>query len=142
MNGWTDRDILEGVKVLIDELNDLEGDALVLVEGKKDLLALEAVGVKVPGMALNKGMELYDLLEHISPTDANGRAEKGQKLIVILTDWDRKGGQLASRIGKACAHLGIPHDTEFRRKLVHLTGRYIRTVESLSSLMERLEGGG
>ncbi len=142
MDGWTDRDILEGVKALIEELNDLEGDVLVLVEGKKDLLALEAVGVKVPGIALNKGMELFDLLESLSPTDAHGKAEKGKKLIVIMTDWDRKGGQLASRIGKACAHLGIPHDTEFRRKLVHLTGRYIRTVESLGSLMDRLDGGG
>jgi len=140
MNGWTDRDILDGVKDLIDELNDMEGDALVLVEGKKDLLALEAVGVRVPAVALNQGKELFDLLDSISRSDANGRMEKGQRLLVILTDWDRKGGQLASRIGKACTHLGIPHDTDIRRRLVHLTGRYIRTVESLGSLMERLEG--
>jgi dTMP kinase len=139
MDGWTDRDILEGVKTLIDELNDMEGDPLVLVEGKKDLMALGAIGVKVPAMALNQGMELFDLLDSISPTDTVPRSKKDQKRIVILTDWDRKGGQLASRIGKACSHLGIPHDTEIRRKLAQLTGKYIRTVESLGSLMERLE---
>ena len=141
MDGWTDRDILEGLRSWVEDVNDLDGEALILVEGKRDLASLEAIGVHVPAIALNQGMELYDLLDSLTRPRADGDKKESKVRIIVLTDWDRKGGQLSSRVSKACAHLGIPYDTELRRRLVHMTGRYIRTVESLDSIIERLEGG-
>jgi 5S rRNA maturation endonuclease (ribonuclease M5) len=140
MDGWTDREVLEGVIALLQALNELDGDAVVLVEGKKDVSALRSLGVKAPIEALNQGMELYDLLMSITGMEGDVLKLECKRTVVVMTDWDRKGGLLASRVRKACARLGILCDTEPRRKLVHLTGRFIRTVESLPSLVERLGG--
>lgn len=64
-------------------------------------------------------------------------ANPSLKGFILLTDWDRKGGQLARRLreaGKAC---GLKADSEFRRRLAFYTGSQIRCVEDLPGFFKR-----
>jgi len=54
---------------------------------------------------------------------------------VILTDWDRTGGRIASKLKEGCKNLGLQYDIDKRRELARLTGKWIRDVESVDALI-------
>jgi len=74
-----------------------------------------------------------------APTVSSNDAQTNSVLkgFILLTDWDRKGGQLARRLreaGKAC---GLKADSEYRRRLAFFTGSQIRCVEDLPGFLKR-----
>ncbi|NYB51241.1 MAG: hypothetical protein HVN35_01565 [Methanobacteriaceae archaeon] len=102
----------------------------VLIEGKKDEKALKELGVngnfiKVSG----SGLKLFEIAEvaALSPR------------VVILTDFDRKGNQLAKRLSEDIQSLGSHPDLRFRRIIMGITRRFIKDIESLPRHMEQLE---
>lgn len=121
----------------LEELNDRAPDAVIVVEGPKDERALLRLGVIVPIAVLNQGKGIGDALASIAGSNDSKGAP--HRTVIILTDWDRKGGQLANRIMKACLNLNIPFDNDARRKLAFLTGKWIRDVESLDTLVMKLD---
>ena len=60
------------------------------------------------------------------------------KDIVILTDWDRKGGLTARKIIENLKAYGIIPDTHIRSKLRSLVKKRIKDVESLSNYVDKL----
>jgi 5S rRNA maturation endonuclease (ribonuclease M5) len=119
----------------VDELNEHVDDILIVVEGKKDIAALTNIGVTANMVHMNKGMSILTFLEKLS-SNARPFEDIGHfKILVIMTDWDRTGGRLASKLKEGCKNLGIHCDLDRRRELAQLTGKWIRDVESVDSLI-------
>jgi len=133
----TKGDLSDELGEWVEDLNLLGEGSLVVVEGKKDEKTLKNIGVGLPIVHLNKGMSILNFLESIklrhSPFDGLPKISR----IVIMTDWDRTGNRLSSRMFEGCSIVGMGSDLEMRRRLISLTGKYIKTVESLDSLMNR-----
>lgn len=110
--------ILEYVDNLIEENNDLP----IIVEGKKDEIALRRLGAKGDILRLNRGMTLTEFCDFII---------KKYKKVILLLDWDKKGNLLLNQIEAILKSNGIDCDVTFRRKIISLVGNSIRSVEEI-----------
>ena len=102
----------------------------VIVEGKKDAVALKKLGLEGDIIILHSGKNLYDFCEDIM--------ERFPR-IVILLDWDTKGENLYKAIGKNLSG----HWEEFsvfRDVIKILCQKDIKDVEGIPKLLVRLEG--
>ena len=133
------REMMEAVLEWTDSVNSYPGEALLLVEGKKDLSALGELGIVQEILIMNKGVNLFDLISSISTGDLRDTRSPFEGTVIILTDWDRKGGMLASRLKKACLHLDVSFDLDLRREIASLTGKWIRDIESLPAFLSHLD---
>jgi 5S rRNA maturation endonuclease (ribonuclease M5) len=102
-----------------------------LIEGQKDEEALKELGVngsfiKVSG----SGLKLFEIAE--IATQLSSR-------VIILTDFDRKGNQLAKRLSEDIQSLGSHPDLRFRRTIMGITRRFIKDIESLPRHLEQQE---
>lgn len=103
----------------------------ILIEGKKDENALKKLGIngtfiKVSG----SGLKLFEIAE---------KSVKSSSKVIILTDFDKKGEQLAKRLAEDIQSLGSYPNLEFRRKIMGITRKFIKDIESLPRHMEQLE---
>ncbi|MDR0523797.1 MAG: Toprim subdomain protein [Candidatus Methanoplasma sp.] len=126
-----DEDTLMGIQQALDELYAMAADHAILVEGRKDRASLNRLGIDG---------EIIEI-QGLGPLRAVERVEAGARRAVILTDWDRKGGIIASDLAGRLSALGIPFDASVRARLSALSKRHIKDVESLWSLVERLTLG-
>jgi 5S rRNA maturation endonuclease (ribonuclease M5) len=117
-----------------EELEELkyygEQGVPILIEGRKDEEALKELGVegefiKVSGSPQN----LFEIAEI---------AAKSSK-VIILTDFDKKGNQLANRLSRDIQSLGSNPDMQIRRRIMGMTRKYIKDIQSLPKHVSRLE---
>ena len=135
----SDMEMREAIQDWIESVNSYPEECIILVEGIKDLTALKESGVTKKVLFINKGMNIFDLIESIRSGAILENDEHFNGVVIILTDWDRKGGMLATRLRKACLHLDVRFDLEIRRELASLTGKWIKDVESISSFLSHLQ---
>jgi len=126
------KEMVEETEYAIARLQELNRVMPVLVEGEKDVHALRSLGLTGEILTVNAGNSLVDLCDRIAEHYAN---------IIILTDWDKRGGRLAAVIRKNLA--GRTNClTEFRALLAHYT--MVKDVEGLPSFLhsihKRLKG--
>lgn len=100
-------------------------DVLVIVEGKNDKKALTELGFKKV-ITLNKA--LYQIIESIN-----------EKRVVILTDLDKKGKELYSRLAKDLQMRGVVVDNNLRGLLFKTD---LRQIEGLGSYLEKFNQNG
>ncbi len=131
---------MEDLGLWLQELNDLD-EPTVLVEGIRDVKSLRRAGVAARIEHINRGLPLLDFLTDLRNGKGPFEGKEPVRMAVILMDWDRKGGHLARVLKDLCRDIDLPSDLQFRRRLVSITGRWIRDVESLGKLYERLVGG-
>lgn len=117
---------IEAIEKVLDGLASLPRDVLVVVEGRRDVEALRSLGVECDVRALNEGEPLVNFTDSIV-----GRHPK----VVLLTDWDRKGGHLA-RLLLDLFGARIPVDAEPRRLLARWCA--VKAVEELPSYLANL----
>ncbi|MBN2454612.1 toprim domain-containing protein [Candidatus Woesearchaeota archaeon] len=103
---------------LIEQINN-SGKAIV-VEGKKDLAALQRLGVKNRIFMINK--PLFALSEEIAAQT---------KDIIILTDLDKKGKELYGRLSTQLQRLGVRIDSKYREFL--FKNSKVRQIEGLNN---------
>ncbi|MFO8052293.1 MAG: hypothetical protein R6V01_11450 [Thermoplasmatota archaeon] len=132
--GQENEEALENIDTWIEDMLREFSDWLIIVEGIKDVLALDNLGVDLPVVHLNKGLSNLDLLEKLWRAEGDFRRFKYIEGLVILTDWDRTGGRLARSLGDKCLSLGIPYDMTMRKRLAMICGKWIKDVESLDTL--------
>jgi 5S rRNA maturation endonuclease (ribonuclease M5) len=125
------REVLEELTWLLEELRDRPANQVILVEGLKDRAALTVLGV---------GGEVWQVQGPNSIFSTAERLAKENKEAVILTDWDRKGGQLAHLLRSSMNANGIRFDENIRMKLVILVKKDIKDIESLPAFYSRLVG--
>ncbi len=85
-------------------ISEREGTVIV-VEGKRDAQKLQKLGIK--NIYQIKGKRFYDILEDL----------ENSSYVVILTDLDKQGEKMFSRLKYILEREGIPTDGRFRQML-------------------------
>lgn len=92
----------------------------VLVEGLRDEVALRRLGVQGEILVYNRGSGMIALADRL----------RGREGVVVLFDWDRKGGQL-TRLLKGQLAGSIRLELELRKELAQVS--QVSCVEDLPS---------
>ena len=121
---------LEELENLIDELILENSETPVIVEGRKDERTLRRLGLEGPILRLNKGVSVFSTCEEVS---------KKHNKVILLTDWDRRGGHLAKLLREGLEANGVKYDDDIRARIAVLTKKDIKDVESLARHLNRLK---
>lgn len=120
---------LERIEELLSELSEYsERGAVIIVEGKRDILSIKRLGIK-GNFELATRHSLFNFSERI--------AKKGCQ-VVILTDWDRRGDLLAAKLSEYFGNFGIKPELQIRNKLKLITQKEIKDIESLYTYVSKL----
>ena len=120
---------LEALEELLAALIEASGQgAVTIVEGRRDELALRALGLVGPVIMASRRSAL-DLAED---------AARNYREIILLTDWDRKGDEMARIIEQHLRSVGSRPDGEIRSRIKKLVRKEIKDVESLHHYVERM----
>jgi 5S rRNA maturation endonuclease (ribonuclease M5) len=113
------------IRKFIESLNhECNGGAIVIVEGKKDGIALREVGFKGEILVYNNFKGIINFVDYVS--------RKGRKVILLL-DRDRRGRTLTSKILKKLELL-CPHDgLYYKKRFVKITHGKIMCIENISN---------
>ncbi|MBU1159313.1 MAG: toprim domain-containing protein [Candidatus Thermoplasmatota archaeon] len=125
----TAQERLEKILELASELEHESATKPIIVEGLKDVEALKKMGVRNNVTSLSKGLSIIRFCEDVS---------RQFRSVVVLTDWDRKGGKLARMLKDAFETNGVKVDLDLRAKLVILSKKEIKDIEGLPAFVERL----
>ncbi len=125
-----DAERLELLESLIDELNELVGRCIILVEGVNDVTSLREAGVEG---------EFHCVQSSGGPVRAAEHVWRSGKEAVILTDWDRRGDSLAESLGENLASLDVRCDTGIRKRMASVCRPFCKDVESVHSVKRMLE---
>ncbi|MBI4691504.1 MAG: hypothetical protein HY754_14735 [Nitrospirae bacterium] len=101
----------------------------VIVEGKRDAIALRELGLTGEILTLHSGQSIYDFCENVS--------EKFHR-VIILVDWDDKGESLNKTL---CRFLNGQWEefSAFRELIKILCQKDIKDIEGIPKLLRRLE---
>lgn len=117
---------LERIQALLDELNDMRGTHIILVEGLKDVASLRHVGVDGEFFCVQSGGGPVKAAEHVWHSGMQA---------VIMTDWDRRGGSLARSLRENLSALDVRYDDRIRGELAVLCRPYAKDVESVDAVV-------
>ena len=119
---------LEEFEKALIELREENKKTPVIVEGEKDIEALRKLDVTGKIISLNSGSSLIDFCDKIA---------REYKDIIILTDWDKKGGFLCSTIRRNLQGR-VFCNTYYREVFAKCS--MIKTVEGLPSWFMTMNG--
>ena len=131
----TDEDVmsdevrLEEILKVLGRLKELSADHVILAEGRKDREALAYLGISG---------DVFQIQSSGGPSAAAEYVESRGGKAVILTDWDRRGGNLAAALRDILGRDNPDIDGSVREDLSRLSRHYIKDVEALDSLVDRL----
>jgi 5S rRNA maturation endonuclease (ribonuclease M5) len=103
----------------------------IIVEGKKDVEALHALGVKGTVVTVKTGGKSF--LDVVSELEKMAAREA-----ILFLDFDRRGREGTKRLKQYLEQAKIKPNSKFWRALWALLGREIQCVESLTSYMATL----
>jgi len=118
---------LEEINKVLLELKEENKTVPIVVEGEKDKQALRKLEINGKIIRYNVGMSVSNFCDMIA---------KDYKKVILLTDWDRKGGYLCSTIKKnleSRMKINIEYRKFFAKKSM------ARTIEGLPSWIESLK---
>jgi dTMP kinase len=115
---------LEEVELALDELVEINNTVPVIVEGVKDRRALRKLGLTGDIITINKGISLSDFADQVS---------EQYDEVIILSDWDRRGGSLCRRL-KELLKGRVLYNVQIRQRLSKYA--MIKKVEGLPSWLE------
>jgi len=122
---------LEKISKLIERIAfQCEHGTPIVVEGRNDKITLKQLGIKGKiFMIKSHGESLLTFLERLNEF----------KEIILLTDFDKEGNELASLIIDELSRRGIKVNNELRNKLKKLVNSEVRSIEDLKCVFERLK---
>jgi 5S rRNA maturation endonuclease (ribonuclease M5) len=120
---------LEKLKQIFDDILDIPDDRVIVVEGRKDIMAVSLIGVRV---------RLIAVQSEGGPLKVAERLFNEKLKAVILTDWDHEGITIAKELERCLSSLCVKYDVTIRKRLRSVCGNEIKDVESLPSLYSRL----
>jgi 5S rRNA maturation endonuclease (ribonuclease M5) len=119
---------LEELEQIIEELKEENKRIPIIVEGEKDIIALKKLGITGIIISVNQGKTIIDFCDWITEHYSE---------VIILTDWDRMGGRLC-RTMMTNWEGRIKYNISFREAFAKHA--VIRTVEGLPSWIETMKG--
>ena len=109
-------------------LSSLRLDNLpIVVEGKRDTIALRKLEVTNPIIELNDGTSVLATVERIFQN--SGASTE----FIIMTDWDKTGNKLAKQLISYGEASDLKPNDDLRRKLSKFTDKEISCVEELAT---------
>ena len=109
-------------------LSSLRLDNLpIVVEGKRDTIALRKLEVTNPIIELNDGTSVLTTVERIFQN--SGASTE----FIIMTDWDKTGNKLAKQLISYGEASDLKPNDVLRRKLSKFTDKEISCVEELAT---------
>ena len=113
-------------RALEEAIEENEAGSVVLVEGRRDEIALRALGFTGPIEKLNRGWPVEKIIAYI---------DKKYESCILLMDWDRTGGRLQKKIVESMIGLEIKVSDELRKILSKAMKPDTRCVEDLTSFL-------
>jgi 5S rRNA maturation endonuclease (ribonuclease M5) len=117
---------LEDLEKATSELRDENKKIPIIVEGDKDIDALRKLDIIGTIISVNAGTSLTDFCDKIADMYRD---------VIILTDWDRRGGYLCHTIKKNLEGR-VNCNTYYRE--IFAKNSMIRTIEGLPSWIENM----
>jgi 5S rRNA maturation endonuclease (ribonuclease M5) len=118
---------LDEVRDIIARVRSFNERIPILVEGEKDVAALRRLGITGIILTVHAGRPLVDVCDRIAAT---------YEEIIILTDWDKKGGRLSRAIEKNLSGR-TRCITEFRGQLAK--NSMVKDIEGLPSYLDSMQ---
>lgn len=106
-----------------------EAGTVVVVEGERDRRSLRRLGLEGPIVLVHRG-ETLALTAH--------RLLRNSHRVIVLTDWDSEGGQLARRLKEFLEAERLTLDLDYRRRLARILRGELAHVEGLHGWARRL----
>lgn len=106
---------------LSDDVRRSEG-VVVVVEGENDRRSLLKLGLAGPVVLVHQGRRLSAIAQALA---------RSHRRAIVLTDWDRKGGQLAERLATLLNGDEVKVDLETRQRLARVLRGELVHVEGL-----------
>lgn len=125
----TTEERLEELEKVFEDLEEDSESIPIIVEGAQDVAALKRLGIHTNVVAVNKGTSIFAFAETIS---------RRFRQAIVLTDWDRRGGQLARMLREALQANGVYVNDRYRTQIVILSKKEIKDIQSLPRFVERL----
>ena len=130
MPATADLERAERLREVLAALYEVNKRFPVIVEGKKDAIALKKLGLSGELITLHSGKGLYDFCEDM--------AQKFPR-VVLLLDWDDKGEALYRSVSRNLdGHW--EEFSAFRGIIKMLCQKDIKDIEGIPKLLLRLEG--
>jgi 5S rRNA maturation endonuclease (ribonuclease M5) len=104
---------------------------IILVEGRKDMEALRALGVEGPIVTIKTGGRSF--------TDVIFEMEAKTSKVILFLDFDRRGKQGTNRLRHSLERAGIKVDLKFWLDLLKSVGKDVQCVEGLNAYLENLK---
>lgn len=125
-----DAERAERLREVLGALFEVNKRIPVIVEGKKDAIALKKLGLVGDIIILHSGKGLYEFCEDV--------ADRFSRVIILL-DWDEKGEKLNSLVSdNLSGHW--EEFSAFRGIIKILCQKDIKDIEGIPKLLGRLEG--
>ena len=109
----------------------------VIIEGKRDRIALQSLGFIGPLEVLNRGWGLDRFITFLYETYGIRGSDSGPSLCLLM-DWDRTGGRLQKTLTERLESLDVKVCQLLRNQLLKALKPETRVVESLKSLSVEL----
>lgn len=124
-----DAERLERIERILAEIQELLDDgAVIIVEGMKDRFALNELGISGQ-IILASHPPLLRLADDLS---------RKADTVIILTDWDPKGNEMANKIFKYLRASGTKPNARLRGRLKKLVQNEINDVENIDGYIKTL----
>jgi len=126
------RERLEKIQQTLESLNEESATGTpIIVEGKKDVETLRALGVKGPVLtAKTHGKSRLDLVSEIEKI--------GTKEVILLLDFDRRGREWTAFLRQTLEKGKTRPNVTFRKELLRFAGKELKDVEGLASYLQTL----
>ena len=119
------------LQILSELAEESEKGTPIIVEGKKDVEALRALGVKGTVLSVKTGGKSFlDIVTEIEQMDAPE--------VILLLDFDRRGKEGTKRLRQNLETAKIKANVKFWHALSALVGKEIQCVESLNAYLDNL----
>jgi 5S rRNA maturation endonuclease (ribonuclease M5) len=117
---------LEALEAAVERLRETAEYGTVVVEGARDVAALDWLGIGGLHFKVNRGLPLAAVLEELACCPAP---------VVLLVDWDRTGGRLVRRLEEGL-RARVRVDVECRRRLARAA--HARSLEDIPAELAAL----
>ena len=129
---FIDNMTIDGLHEFIDMLNEeAESGSLIVVEGKRDVEALNRIGFNGNLTILNHFKGITDFVDNHCQI---------RNKIILLLDMDRTGKHLTSKLVSQLQHKGNNVNLFYKKSLAKITNGKIRQVEELAAYAPNLSG--
>lgn len=118
------------LKEFLEILYEINKSFPVVVEGKRDLLALRKLGFPGEIITVHSGRGLYDFCHNISENYGK---------VILLIDWDENGDILYKKLSENLSGLWEEF-SHFREALRMLCQKDVKAIEDIPVLLRRLSG--